>query len=126
MKLIPYNPASHEADWPLATVLLRVTVKGHEVDERDPHSCCAIVPEFVVSVHMTTMIIALPQWLVEDGEADPEFLNTSGAFIRCEETIDLFTGWTELIEDRCREAGFCGDCGVADLIEVLSIRPIQR
>ncbi len=121
--LIPYNPACHEAGWPLATVTLRITVMGHEVDGDDPHSCCALVQEFVVAVYTKTMTIALPQWLVKEGEADTAYLDDGGNIINNTETSCLFAGWTESIADRCREAGFCGDCGVADIIQVLNIRP---
>lgn len=124
MKLIPYNPACHEAGWPLATVTLRITLKGHEVDESDPHSCCSLVGEFVIAIQETTMIIALPQWLVKEGEAHPDFLGRDGAFIRNADTAHLFAGWAEPIATRCHEAGFCGDCGVADVVEVLCIRPV--
>ena len=124
MKLIPYNPACHEAGWPLATVTLQVTVMGHEVDDHDPHSCCALVHEFIVAVHKTTMTIALPQWLVLEGEVDPAFLDDMGNIVNSTATACLFAGWTESIAERCREAGFCGDCGVADVIEVLNIRPL--
>ena len=100
MKLIPYNPVSHEAGWPLATVTLRVTTKDHDID---PHSCCAIV------IHTTTMTIALPQRLVYDGEVNPDYLDCEGVLINCIETEDLYEGWTE----------------VADIYEVLCIRPIR-
>lgn len=124
MKLIPYNPACHEAGWPLATVTLRITVKGHEVDPGDPHSCCALVHEFVIATHTTSMTIALPQWLIEDGEVNPDYLDCEGALSKCSEIAELFEGWKEPIAARCREAGFCGDCDVADVVEVLSIRPL--
>jgi hypothetical protein len=106
MKLIPYNPACHEAGWPLATVTLRITTKGHDVD---PHSCCDIVRENIVSIHTTTMTIALPQWLVHDGEANPDYLDCEGVLMNCNETEDLYAGWAE----------------VAVVYEVLSIRPIH-
>lgn len=121
MKLIPYNPACHEAGWPLATVTLRITIKGHDVDSGDTHSCCALV----IAVHTTTMTIALPQWLVQDGEIDPDYLDSEDTLINNVETEDLYGGWTESIAGLCREAGFCGDYNVADVIEVLSIRPIR-
>lgn len=125
MKLIPYNPVSHEAGWPLATVTLRVTINGHEVDEDDPHSCCALVREHVIAVHTTTMTIALPQWLIQDGEVNPDYLDCEGILFNCIETEDLYEGWTEPIATRCCEAGFCGDCCIADIVEVLSIQPID-
>ena len=126
MKLIPYNPACHEAGWPLATVTLRITVKSHEVDPDDPHSCCALVHEFIIATHTTTMTIALPQWLVEDGEVNPDYLDCEGTLYNYGETEELFEGWAEPITGRCREAGFCGDCDVADVVEVLSIRPFRK
>lgn len=125
MKLIPYNPVCHEAGWPLATVTLRVTTKEHDVDPGDPHSCCAIVREHIVHTYITTMTIALPQWLVHDGEVNPDYLDCERTLYNCEETKDLYEGWTEPITARCREAGFCGDCDVADFYEVLSIQPIR-
>ena len=70
------------------------------------------------------MTIALPQWLVQDGEAHPYFIGRDGTLIRNVDTAHLFAGWTEPIATRCQEAGFCGDCGVADVVEVLSIRPV--
>jgi hypothetical protein len=90
MKLIAYNPACHEDGWPLATVTITVTKRSE-------------------SEITTTMIIALPQWLVEEGEAHPDYLDDDGAFVNNTHTADLFTGWQE--EDDCK-------------IEVLCIRPI--
>ena len=107
MKLIPYIPACHEAGWPLATVTLRITVKSHEVD----------------AMQATTMTIALPQWLVEDGEANADYLDDDGILIRNTETVELYSGWTEPIAPHCSEAGFYSDGGLARVVEVLSIRP---
>jgi hypothetical protein len=64
------------------------------------------------------MIIALPQWLVLDGEPNPDFLDDDGSLFNCSETEDLYEGWTESITDHCR----C--CCITYTIEVLHIRPL--
>ena len=89
MKLIPYNRACHEAGWPLATVTLRV----------------------VASAQTTTMTIALPQWVIQDGEVNPDYMDCDGTLYNCGETEDLYEGWAE---------------PGGNTYEVLSIRPFRK
>lgn len=96
---------------------------AHDVDD-DHHSCCAIVHEYVVETFESDLIFALPQWAVRDGVIREELLDATGAIIHNDQTADLFAGWTESIADRCLDAGFCGECDTADIIQVLNIRTV--